>query len=52
MSVNDPESTGSIDFGVTSAFEPIDEFAKVESANNEDLLQIDGDFLQNTIMFG
>lgn len=48
--MNDPESTGNIDFGVTSTFELVDEFAKVESANNEALLQIDGDFLENTIM--
>ena len=36
MSVNDTESTGSVDLGATNKLQRVGEFVNTESANNED----------------
>lgn len=40
MSINDLESMARIDFVVTKKFSQVGEFAKMESANNEDQLSV------------
>lgn len=50
MSVNDPDSTVSIDFGVTNTFQPLDKFVNTESANNKNLLQNDWDFMEDSYL--